>query len=244
MELNKIFNGDSMDLIKNIENNSIDLVVLDPNYQDWDILCERGIIKESIRVLKPTGNIVCFTKQPFDYNLRNEVNHIFKHEIIWSFSNGGAWVSRRLPLTYFQKIYWLVLSKEYYFNPRTGLQYKENTKNAKRTKKVFSGYEEEGRYFEKSEAGTWLKDFYHFNKPHGGKIPKKPSELLGVFINCLCPENGIVLDPFLGSGEAIIQSINLNRRFIGFEIDGENFKLAHNRVEQVLQKYTLFKNSI
>lgn len=232
MELNKVYNGDSMDLIKNIENNSIDLIILDPNYQDWDELCKKGLINESVRVLKPTGNILCFTKQPFDYNLRNEINPIFRREIIWSFSNGGAWVSKKMPLVSFQKIYWLVLSKDFYFNPRTGLEYNYNTKNMKRNKKVFGGYEEEGRYFEKSDDGTWIRDHYHYNKPNCGSIPQKPSELLKLLINCLCPENGLVLDPFLGSGESAIQSIQLNRNFIGYELDKETFKISENRINE------------
>ena len=89
-----LIHGNAMDLICDLDDHSIDLTVLDPDYQDWDKLCEEGLICQAVRVTKLTGNIICFTKQPFDYNLRNEVNHIFRREIIWSFSNGGAWVSK------------------------------------------------------------------------------------------------------------------------------------------------------
>ena len=226
--INKLLEGDAMELIADIEDHSIDLTILDPNYQDWDNLCEQGLICQAVRVTKLTGNIICFTKQPFDYNLRNEVNHLFRREIIWSFSNGGAWVSKKMPLVSFQKIFWLTLTKEFYIDVRTGLNYNAKTKSMKRNSKVFGDYKAEGREFEKSNEGTWIRDHYHFNKPHTGKIPAKPKELIDIFIKCFCPENGIVLDPFFGSGTTGYACKELNRNFIGFEKNKdivENFNI-------------------
>lgn len=217
--MRNLIHGDAMQLIADLEDQSVDLTILDPNYQDWDNLCERGLICETVRVTKPTGNIICFTKQPFDYNLRNEVNHIFRREIIWSFSNGGAWVSKKMPLVAFQKIYWLTLGKDFYIDVRTGLNYDEKTKNMKRSSKVFEGYCEEGKNFEKSNEGTWIRDHYHFNKPHTGKIPSKPKDLIKILVKCFSPENGLVLDPFFGSGIVGDVCNEINRNFIAFELD-------------------------
>jgi len=219
--MRNLIHGDAMQLIADLEDQSVDLTILDPNYQDWDNLCERGLICEAVRVTKPTGNIICFTKQPFDYNLRNEVNHIFRREIIWSFSNGGAWVSKKMPLVSFQKIYWLTLGKDFYIDVRTGLDYDEKTKNMKRSSKVFEGYCEEGKNFEKSNEGTWIRDHYHFNKPHTGKIPSKPKDLIKILVKCFSPENGLVLDPFFGSGIVGDVCNEINRNFIAFELDSD-----------------------
>ena len=87
--INKLIQGDAMELITEVEDHSIDLTILDPDYQDWDKLCKDGLIMQAIRVTKPTGNIICFTKQPFDYNLRNEVNHIFRRDK--GYSKRFAW---------------------------------------------------------------------------------------------------------------------------------------------------------
>jgi DNA modification methylase len=219
--MRNLIHGDAMQLIADLEDQSVDLTILDPNYQDWDNLCERGLICEAVRVTKPTGNIICFTKQPFDYNLRNEVNHIFRREIIWSFSNGGAWVSKKMPLVSFQKIYWLTLGKDFYIDVRTGLDYDEKTKNMKRSSKVFEGYCEEGKNFEKSNEGTWIRDHYHFNKPHTGKIPSKPKDLIKILVKCFSPESGLVLDPFFGSGIVGDVCNEINRNFIAFELDSD-----------------------
>lgn len=216
---NKLIHGDALELIKDVEDESIDLVILDPNYQDWGKLCEKGLISESKRVLKNTGNIICFTKQPFDYNLRIEVNDIFRREFIWSFTNGGAWISKKMPLVSFQKIYWLIKSKDFYINVRTGMDYNKSTRSMKRKNKVFENYNEEGKFFEKSIEGTWIRDHYHFNKPNKGNIPAKPEELINILIKCFSPENGIVLDPFFGSGITGSVCNKLNRKFIAFEND-------------------------
>ena len=224
-----LFEGNAMDLLFDLDDHSVDLTILDPDYQDWDKLCEEGLICEAVRVTKLTGNIICFTKQPFDYELRNEVNHIFRREIIWTFSNGGAWVSKKMPLVSFQKIFWLTLSKEFYIDVRTGLDYNENTKDMKRSSKVFGDWKEEEKEFEKSKEGTWIRDHYHFNKPHTGKIPSKPKDLIKILIKCFCPENGIVLDPFFGSGIVGDVCDELNRNFIAFEIDPTRVEMFNEK---------------
>ena len=238
MASNKVIHGDAMNLIADLDDNSIDLTILDPNYQDWDKLCKEGLINEAFRVTKPTGNIICFTKQPFDFNLRNQVNHIFRREIIWSFSNGGAWVSKKMPLVSFQKIYWLTKSNDFYIDVRTGLDYNKETKSIKRSNKVFGNYKADGKQFDKSEDGTWIRDHYHFNKPQMGEIPAKPKELINILIKCFCTENGTVLDPFFGSGIVGEVCVFLNRKFIAFEIDEERVNMYNNK--KITIQTTLF----
>ena len=61
---------------------------------------------------------------------------------------------------------------------------------------------------------------------------QKPIELLERYINLHCPENGIVLDPFMGSGSTGIACINTNRNFIGIELDPKYFEIAKKRMEK------------
>lgn len=227
--MSEILNCDAFDYLKSIKPNSIDLIILDPNYQDWEEFLNRGILEECFEILKPTGNILCFTKQPFDFKLRVKSDKWFRREIVWTFENGGAWVSKDMPLVSTQKIYWLIKSKDFYFEPRTGVAYSENTQNFKRTNKVFEGFCEEGRDFVKSEDGVWLRDHMHYNKPNCGNIPMKPYELIRILIKCFCPKNGIVLDPFSGSGVIPIVCADNGIEFMACELDSE-------RAENILRE--------
>jgi site-specific DNA-methyltransferase (adenine-specific) len=229
--LNNLHHGDALELIKKIKNDSIDFILLDPDYQDWDKLCGMGLIDEAIRVLKTSGNIICFTKQPFDHTLRNVIDPHFRREMVWSFLNGGAWVSNRMPLVSFQKIYWLTKGKDFFIDVRTGLAYKEGTKSMKRLNKVWNGYKKEGKQFDKSEEGTWIRDHYHYNKPHCGKIPAKPYDLIKIFVKCFCPVGGVVLDPFFGSGVTGDVCIELKRNFIAIENDESRVGDYNNKHE-------------
>jgi site-specific DNA-methyltransferase (adenine-specific) len=231
--INEVICGDGTKGIKLIPNECADLVVLDPNYQDWDMLCLNGLIEDAKRILSPTGNILCFTKQPFDFELRKCVYDIFRREIIWSFNNGGAWVSNKMPLVSFQKIYWLTPNDDFFFNERSGVSYNEKTKSTKRKNKVFGGYKAEGKEFVKSDEGTWVRDHYHFEKPLCGEIPAKPEELMEILLQCFCPAGGLVVDPFMGSGTTARAAKNLGMDFIGLEIRRDYCRYIEQRLQQL-----------
>lgn len=229
MSVMELVCADAFEYLECFDENTFDLIILDPNYQDWSKFVERGLLQRSMRVLKKSGNILCFTKQPFDYELRNAAAPWFRREIVWTFDNGGAWCSPKMPLVSAQKIYWLTKSKEFYFNPRTGLAYSSNTRNFKRKTKVFGDYESEGRNFEKSDDGVWIRDHLHYNKPMSGKVPAKPQELIDILVRCFSPDGGLVLDPFVGTGTTIWSAEKLGREVCACE-------LMQERVDALLDK--------
>lgn len=199
--MSEICCADAFEYLSTLADGVADIIILDPPYDKWKEMLDRGIVEEAMRVIKDTGNIICFTKQPFDFDVRVAVNKIFRREIVWTFSNGGAWVSNRMPLVSHQQIYWCCKNaKKCFFNERTGMEYSENTRDFKRSSKVWEGYSEEGRQFEKNPNGVWLRDHLHFNKPNAGKIPQKPEQLIRVLLTCFCPSGGLLVDPFMGSG--------------------------------------------
>lgn len=61
-----------------------------------------------------------------------------------------------------------------------------------------------------------------------------PFELIKPCILAGCPENGIVLDPFMGSGTTAIVARSLNRNYLGIELNPEYIKIAHKRLEKHL----------
>ena len=76
---------------------------------------------------------------------------------------------------------------------------------------------------------TVMEVDHYGNKSHP---TQKPTNLMERLINIASNEGDLILDPFMGSGSTGVASLNLNRRFIGIEIDDEYFKTATNRLEE------------
>ncbi|PMP73816.1 MAG: hypothetical protein C0180_05770 [Aciduliprofundum sp.] len=72
-----------------------------------------------------------------------------------------------------------------------------------------------------------------------GHPTEKPIEILKRIIKPTTVENDVVLDPFMGSGSTAIASIQLNRRFIGFEINKEYYNMAMQRVSKAISQTKL-----
>ncbi len=62
---------------------------------------------------------------------------------------------------------------------------------------------------------------------------QKPVKLLKHLIQMASNEDGIVLDQFMGVGSTGVAALEMNRRFIGMEIDEEYFEAAEKRIEQI-----------
>lgn len=60
---------------------------------------------------------------------------------------------------------------------------------------------------------------------------EKPVELLEKLL-AICPQDGIVLDPFMGSGSTGVACANTGRAFIGMELDPGYFEVAKSRIEE------------
>jgi len=69
---------------------------------------------------------------------------------------------------------------------------------------------------------------------------EKPTKLLEELIKNSTNKDDIVLEPFVGSGSTINACINLNRQYIGFEIDEEYFKVAQERIKRANGNIGLF----
>jgi len=68
-----------------------------------------------------------------------------------------------------------------------------------------------------------------------------PEELITPFIIAGCPENGIVLDPFMGAGTTGVVALKLNRNFVGIELNPEYIKIAEKRIKPYLENLKQLK---
>ena len=80
-----------------------------------------------------------------------------------------------------------------------------------------------------NNCGT--KSVLSFDNPRNKTHPtEKPVELMEVLVGNSSQENDIILDPFMGSGSTGVAAKNLNRRFIGIELDPDYFAIAKERI--------------
>ena len=74
---------------------------------------------------------------------------------------------------------------------------------------------------------TWSVNTEPNSEAHFATYPQRLVERM---LKAGCPENGIVLDPFFGSGTTGVYARKVNRNFVGIELNPEYVKIAENRL--------------
>ena len=226
--LNEIYLGDSLVLMKDIPEGSIDLIVTDPpfaidfkakrsNYnrsQDRvlegynEIPKERYYeftlrwMSEAHRILKDTGSMYVFsgwTNLKDILNAIDEVGFITINHIIWKYQF-GVFTRRKFVTSHYHILFVVKDEKRYKFNK-----------------------------IEHYPEDVWIiKREYWKGKV---KTPTKlPLEIVKKIILYSSDEGDVVFDPFLGSGTVAVAAKLLNRRFLGFEIVPEYYEFARERI--------------
>lgn len=67
----------------------------------------------------------------------------------------------------------------------------------------------------------------------------KPVSLIEYLVRLVTPPNGIVLDPFIGSGTTVIACINMDKNYIGFELEKNYIDIAHKRIIDAIEQKRL-----
>ena len=91
--------------------------------------------------------------------------------------------------------------------------------------------EPDKEYYVRNKRDVWSVNVKPCSEAH---FATYPFELIKPCILAGCPENGIVLDPFMGSGTTAIVARWLNRNYLGVELNPEYIKIAHKRLEKHL----------
>lgn len=254
--LNKIFNEDMLIGIKRIKDNSIDLVVADPPYSlgkdygngsdklnteeylEWS----KKWIDATIPKLKDTGSFYVFltwrhSPEIFSY-MKSKLT--MENEIIWDRRVPSMGGSTRKFSSVHDNIGFFVKSKSYYFNlDAVRIPYDEKTKKA-RTRSIFVGK----KWLEigYNPKDIWSITRIHAEDPEREPHPtQKPLDLIARIINASSPEKGVVLDPFMGTGTTAIACIELNRSYIGFELNSEYCKNIEKRIKRATSQVQLTK---
>lgn len=88
---------------------------------------------------------------------------------------------------------------------------------------------------------VWRVNTQPYKEAHFAVFPEK---LVETPIRACCPENGIVLDPFLGSGTVAVVAKKLRRNYVGIELNGEYIKMAEKRIRETAVNETLDNNIV
>lgn len=214
--------GDCLEIMKDIPDNSIDLIVTDPPYlikyktnrrknKSHDFCSEilnddnyeliENFFKESFRVLKKNSAMYCFcSSKTIDYFMKQVFSNGFtiKNQIIWVKNN---WSAGDLKAQFGQQYEIILLLNK-------------------------------GR---KEFNGKRLSDIWEFPRVSGGNQfhqNQKPLELIEQCIEKHSKINDLVLDPFMGSGTTGVACKELHRNFIGIELEEKYFEIAKKRIEE------------
>ena len=163
---------------------------------------------------------------------------ILRNEIIWQKPNAmPSSVKDRFTVD-FEKVFFFVKNKKYWFEQQ--FEPLKSLDNLKRTSKNGQGNGQLGKSvrFGSKEKGrnkrcVWQIPTKPFKEAHFAVFPPT---LIEPMIKAGCPENGIVLDPFIGSGTVAEVALKLNRRFMGIELNPKYCEMAKNRISKVQPK--------
>lgn len=225
--------GDAIEGLRSLPDESVDLVVTDPPYNmgkaAWDSYgsgyefarwCEAWL-DECGRILKPHGAIYIFGINRMLSHLQRHLDShfVYRNWIIWDTvqgAGGGLWVNRHEAILYYSK------TTETYEDP-DAVKLERHEENVR---------EYRGKVYQfKSPSNVWR--FPCVDNRAGDRtahITQKPVELIQRIVRASSHRDGIVLDPFMGSGTTAVAAIREGRRWLGFENDPAHYEIAAKRV--------------
>ena len=251
-----IYPGDCLNLLKQIPEESIQLIVTSPPYNlgkeyenklklDVYIKQQTKVIKECVRVLSQSGSL-CWQIGNYVNNssiipLDTALHPVFssfglkmRNRIIWHFEH-GLHCSKRFSGRY-ETILWLTKSDDYIFHldpVRVPQKYPG--------KKYFKG-PKTGQYscnpLGKNPGDLWVIPNVKNNHVEKTKHPCQfPVELIERLVLSMTNKKDWILDPFLGSGTSIIAALKNGRRGAGAETNKKYIEIACERIEQFKNGY-------
>ena len=235
IELNTLINDDCLNAMKFIPDNSISMILTDPPYGTtackWDSIIPLEPMWEQLkRVIKPNGAIVMTASQPFTTTLISSNFKMFKYCWAWDKKiPSGMSYARYQPMRRYEDVIVFCDGKTTY-----------NAQMVLRDKPIKGGGMSKGETTNNQNLIALKKTYTHknptniivFDKVRRGSVhpTQKPVALMEYLIKTYTNESETVLDFTMGSGTAGVAAKNLNRSFIGVELDKEYFEIARNRI--------------
>jgi len=240
----ELIQGDCLEKMKDIPDKSIDMILCDLPYGTtackWDtVIPFEPLWEQYRRIVKSDGAVVLFSAQPFTSILICSAIDIFKYDWCWQKPKGtGHLNAKKQPMRDKEDI--CVFYKEQCtYNPQMtkGTPYKDKAgKDHSNNTSMSDCYGKYTNYREVNTGFRYPKQIIQFGVVERGTIhpTQKPTALMEYLIKTYTNEDETVLDNCMGSGTTGVACKNINRNFIGIELDPEYFKIAEKRINENL----------
>ena len=252
----RLMQGDCLERMKEIESGAIDLTVTSPPYdnlrtyngnnEQWCADVWKGVIQELYRITKPGGVVVWVVG---DATIKgSETGTSFKQALFFKecgFKLYDTMIYRKqnyIPLTHkryeqeFEYMFVFSKGKPKTFNP---IMIECKTKGSKTKGRTFyqtnsqnkptEGHKNDAVKDYKQKGNVWKVPTNAGTKGHPAQFPE---QLANDHIMSWSNEGDLVLDPFMGSGTTGVACKNLDRNFIGIEMDETYFNVAKDRINE------------
>lgn len=230
----QLIHGDCLEEMKKIPDGSVDLVMTDPPYGTtackWDTVIPFEPMWEQLkRVTKKNGAIVLFSKQPFTSNLIMSCPQSFKQSLVWmkdNFDNPMQAKRRHLNVTEDISVWY---REQCTYNPQGIIEVNKETKQGGTG--LLSDLRQDRKRSYTQTHTNYPKNILEYKRDRNvGHPTQKPVALMEYLIKTYTNENETVLDFTMGSGTTGVACKNLNRNFIGIELDEQYFNIAKERI--------------
>lgn len=255
-----IFLGDALKLAKALPDSSVDLIFSSPPYcmgkeyeksnsVDDFVTSHRLLVPELIRALKPGGSI-CWQigyhvkngiVTPLDFHAHQVFSSnpelVLRNRVVWSFDHGQHATNRFSGRH--ETILWYTKGISQFDLDAVRIPQKYPGKKSYKgpNKGKLSG----------NPLGKNPGDVWRIPNVKGNHVEKTdhpcqfPVALPLTFIKAVCPQGGLVFDPFMGSGSTGVAAAIGGQRFLGCELLGKYTRIARGRIQEARKGGAAFR---
>lgn len=232
-----LMQGDCLKMLRNVKSESVEMILTDPPYGTtackWDSIIPLEPMWEQLkRIIKPNGAIVMTASQPFTTTLIASNMKMFKYCWVYRKPQGvDPFMAKKRPLNDIEDVV-VFCKKSTTYNPQLnkGKAYKITRDKRGRLNELNNTVFKESTTI--NEGSRLPKRVLDFKQERGLHPTQKPTALMEYLIKTYTNEGETVLDFAMGSGTTGVACKNLNRKFIGIELDESYFEIARKRISE------------
>jgi len=239
---NQLILGDCLEVMKDIPNQSIDMILCDLPYGTtnckWDSIINLTLLWEQYnRIIKDNGCIALFAQTPFDKVLGNSNLKMLKYEWIWEKTQAtGHLNAKKMPMKAHENI--LIFYKNTpTYNPIKTFGHKLKVSSAKHKEKTLTNqseiYNKSDNFSDYSSTERYPRSVLKFasdKQKVALHSTQKPLALCKYLIETYTNEGALILDNAMGSGTTCLAAKELNRNYIGIEKEEKYYDISKTRL--------------